>query len=171
MDTTYTFRRAVIDDEKQVMHLGLISYGQYKTILTEEHWQKMSSNFTGGTLFRELILNAHGIVCEHDGRIVGMAFLIPSGNPTHIFKAEWSYIRMVGIDPEFSGRGIARRLTGLCIEQATNSGEKIIALHTSEFMDAARHIYESLGFEKLMEIEPIHGKRYWVYTMELIKDS
>lgn len=170
MDTTYTFRRAVIDDEQQVMHLGLISYGQYKSILTEEHWQKMSSNFTGGTLFRDLILKTHGLVCEHEGKVVGMAFLIPSGNPTPIFRTEWSYIRMVGIDPEYSGRGIARQLTKLSIEEAVNSGEKIIALHTSEFMDAARHIYESLGFIKLREIEPIHGKRYWVYTMDLKKD-
>lgn len=41
-------------------------------------------------------------------------------------------------------------------------------LHTSEMMGAARHIYESLGFKKLREIEPRYGKKYWLYKLELV---
>jgi ribosomal protein S18 acetylase RimI-like enzyme len=169
MNTEFKFRRAMPEDEKQVRLLGLGSYGQYRDILTEEHWQKMKSNFTGGTLFMDLITNTYGIVCEHEDKIIGMAFLVPTGNPTPIFSAEWSYIRMVATDAAYTGRGIARHLTGMCIEEARNSHEKTIALHTSEFMNAARHIYESMGFKKLKEIEPIFGKRYWVYSMDLKK--
>ncbi len=84
-----------------------------------------------------------------------------------MFKAEWSYIRLVGVDPDYRGKGIAKNLTEMCLEFAKKTKEKIIALHTSEFMDAARHIYESLGFKVLREIEPRLGKRYWLYTLEL----
>ena len=96
-----------------------------------------------------------------------MAFIIPSENPWDIFKAEWSYIRMVGVNPKYQGQGIAKALTKMCIDHARQTNEKTIALHTSEFMDAARHIYESLGFKILQEIEPRLGKKYWLYTMDL----
>lgn len=63
---------------------------------------------------------------------------MPSDNPTEIFDADWSYIRMVGVLPDYQGKGIAKQLTQFCIEYAKQSKEKVIALHTSEFMNAAR---------------------------------
>ena len=96
-----------------------------------------------------------------------MAFLVPRGNPTEIFQGDWSYIRMVGVDPRFSGKGIGRQLTQHCIDFAKSTNEKTIALHTSEFMDAARHIYESLGFTPIKELPLRYGKRYWLYQLEL----
>lgn len=47
------------------------------------------------------------------------------------------------------------------------SNERTIALHTSEFMDAARHIYESVGFVKVKEIPARYGKKYWLYLLEI----
>jgi ribosomal protein S18 acetylase RimI-like enzyme len=63
--------------------------------------------------------------------------------------------------------GIATALTKMCIDRARALNEKTIALHTSEMMDAARHIYEKIGFTILQEIPPRLGKKYWLYTMEL----
>jgi hypothetical protein len=34
-------------------------------------------------------------------------------------------------------------------------------------MHKARHIYESLGFTILREIEPRLGKKYWLYTLDI----
>ncbi|HTA61317.1 MAG TPA: GNAT family N-acetyltransferase, partial [Bacteroidia bacterium] len=99
--------------------------------------------------------------------IIGMAYIVSSGNPWDIFKAEWSYIRMVGVNPAYGGQGIAKALTSMCINHAVKTNEKIIALHTSEFMNAARHIYESLGFKILQPIEPRFGKKYWLYTLSI----
>jgi len=55
----------------------------------------------------------------------------------------------------------------MCIDFARSSDEKTVALHTSEYMNAARHIYESLGFRQIRELEPRYGKRYWIYKLEL----
>jgi hypothetical protein len=55
----------------------------------------------------------------------------------------------------------------MCIDKARVMGENTIALHTSEFHDAARHIYESLGFVKLKDLDLIYGKKYYLYTLEL----
>jgi ribosomal protein S18 acetylase RimI-like enzyme len=74
---------------------------------------------------------------------------------------------MVGVDPTYGGKGIAQTLTEMCVDHAKTLNEKTIALHTSEFMDAARHIYEKNGFKRTQEIEPRYGKRYWLYRLEL----
>jgi len=34
-------------------------------------------------------------------------------------------------------------------------------------MDAARHIYEKMGFKRIKELQPIFGKRYWLYHLNL----
>ena len=96
-----------------------------------------------------------------------MAFLVPSGNPTTIFPADWCYLRMVGVHTNHSGKGIGKALTKMCVDEGKSSGEKTIGLHTSEFMDGARHIYESIGFRQVRELEPHLGKRYWLYKLDL----
>jgi ribosomal protein S18 acetylase RimI-like enzyme len=106
-------------------------------------------------------------ICEADGELVGMAFLVSKGNPNDIFEAGWSYVRMVGVNPKYAGKGIGKKLSQMCIDYAIETHEDFIALHTSEFMDAARHVYENLGFKKLREIDTRFGKRYWIYILDL----
>ena len=163
----FIYRTASIKDKEQVKQLGLISYGQFANVLTPDNLEKLKSGIANDERWIELLSKAKSFVCEHENKIIGMAFILPHGNPWDIFKAEWCYIRMVGVDPKYGGKGIAKTLTNMCIDHAKQSGEKTIALHTSEFMDAARHIYESLGFKILQEIEPRFGKKYWLYTLEL----
>ena len=74
---------------------------------------------------------------------------------------------MVGVNPNFEGNGIGKHLTQMCIDSAKSLNESVVALHTSEFMSAARHIYEALGFKQIKELTPRYGKRYWLYTLEL----
>jgi ribosomal protein S18 acetylase RimI-like enzyme len=96
-----------------------------------------------------------------------MAFIVLSGNPTEIFQSNWSYIRFVSVHPNHSGKGIGKYLTQLCIDFAKQNNEQTVVLHTSEFMNKARHIYESLGFAILKELEPRLGEKYWLYTLTL----
>ena len=109
-----------------------------------------------------MINNSYGFVCEEDDRFLGMAFLVPSGNPTKIYSKETSYIRMVGVHPAAVGNGIAQELTRLCIEKAKATGRKTISLHSAEIMYAARHIYEKLGFKKIRLLDSHYGLQYWL---------
>jgi len=135
--------------------------------LRDDNWNKLKSHLTAENLFPGLLKTSRCFVCENKNEIIGMAFLVPNGNPTEVFQSDWSYIRMVGVNPKFKGNGIGKQLTQMCIDSAKNSKEKIIALHTSEYMNAARHVYESLGFKQTKELEPRYGKRYWLYKLEL----
>jgi ribosomal protein S18 acetylase RimI-like enzyme len=167
MNTTLVFREAGIADTNELIRLGLLSYGQFKTLIGEENWKKMSDHIKSVEKLHALLNISKCFVCLDGTKMVGMAHLVPSGNPWEMFLPEWSYIRMVGVDPEYEGRGIAQSLTQMCVDHAKKNKEKIIALHTSEFMDAARHIYEKAGFKKIQELEPRYGKKYWLYTIEL----
>ena len=161
------YRSGTANDIKQLQKLSLASYGQYADVLTPENWHKLNTNLNKEETFIELVNKSHCFVCVDVDKIVGMAFLLPGGNPTDIFEKEWSYIRMVGVHPGYAGKGIARRLTEKCIEKAKELNERTIALHTSEFMNAARHLYQNMGFKILKEIPNRLGKRYWLYTLHL----
>ena len=157
-----TYRTATEKDLKQLQLLGLLAYGQYKPTITKENWEKWETAFKDESNFIGLLKISICFVCEDEDEIVGMAFFIPSGNPFVHFPIEWSYIRYVGVNPTYSGKGIGKKLTQQCIEAARNAGEKTIGLHTSEFQNAARHIYESLGFIKQKELQPIFGKVFYI---------
>ncbi|MBD0349954.1 MAG: GNAT family N-acetyltransferase [Flavisolibacter sp.] len=167
MEKELYYRQGAASDLKQLKELGIASYGQYATVLTPEHWQKLNRSLNDEKALLDLLVKSTSFVCVDGDTIVGMAYLIPSGNPTDIYQEDWCYIRMVGVHPDYTGRGIARKLTQMCIEKAKDLNEKTIALHTSEFMDAARHIYESIGFIVFKEIPPRLGKRYWLYTLDI----
>jgi len=162
-----TYREATADDVAQLRKLALIAYGQFQPVLTEDNWSKLEAQLTAEALFSGLLKTSRCFICEYENEIIGMAFLVPKGNPTEIFEDGWSYIRMVGVHPDFAGQGIGKELTQRCINFAKGSGEKVVALHTSEYMNAARHIYGSLGFNQTKELEPRYGKRYWLYQLEL----
>ena len=161
------YREATAEDVKALQELALLSYGILKPELTPENWTKMESVLRSDQTFPLLVNTCTGFVCESDSRLVGMAFLVPSGNPTKIYSPDTSYIRMVGVHPDKGGKGIARSLTRLCIDKARASGEKKISLHSAEIMYAARHIYESEGFKKIKILNEHYGLVYWLYEMDL----
>ena|SRR6476620_2054497 len=166
MDVTY--RQASYNDLTSLKNLAVKSWGQFQPYLTDENWKKLYSSLTDDKTYTELLDKAQSFVAtSNNGEIIGMAFLVPKDNPTEIYDKEWCYIRFVTVDPNFGGHGIGRKLTSLCIDKARENKEKIIALHTSELMDNARHIYESIGFTILKEIDQRLGKRYWLYKLDL----
>lgn len=166
MNTNLTYRKANSSDFNQLKSLGKASYSEFSKVLTTENWNKMNSFLESDDNLTNLINQSTVFVCEKESDIIGMIYLVPSGNPTELFQYNWSYIRFLGVHTEFRGQGIGKKLTDLCIEYAKKTNETHMALHTSEFMDAARTIYEKRGFKKTKEIEYL-GKRYWIYLFEI----
>lgn len=163
---TLNYRTADESDLAQLQALGLLAYGQYKSIITQENWDKWEAAFKNDDTFLDLLKIATCFVCEVDDVIIGMAFFVPNGHPFLYFPAEWSYLRYIAVHPNYNGKGIGKKLTEHCIKAAKSKDEKTLALHTSEFQNAARHIYEQLGFIKQRELEPVFGKIFYIYTIE-----
>ena len=166
MKTNFKYRKANISDFNQLKTLGKQSYSEFSRVLTTENWSKMNSFLESDEKLVNLIKLSTVFVCEKEANIIGMIYLVPSGNPTELFQEDWSYIRFLGVSTDFRGHGIGQKLTDLCMDYAKETNETHIALHTSEFMDAARVIYEKRGFLKTKEIEYL-GKRYWIYLYEV----
>jgi ribosomal protein S18 acetylase RimI-like enzyme len=78
-------------------------------------------------------------------------------------------IRMLAVDPVCHGRGVGRALTLACLERARAAGRRRVLLHTRELMAAAKHLYESLGFERetAIDFSPAPGTLLIGYAFDL----
>ncbi len=168
MSILYDFRNGKVADLDQVKTLGFIAFSKYFDQLSTEGKNMLETSLNDESKYLHLFENAKCFVCSFNHDIVGMAFLVPSGTAFDVFEKDWAVIRMVSVHPEHSGKGIARKLTQQCIDYAKQINEKTIALHTSEMMTNARHLYESMGFKIKKEIDTRFGKRYWLYLLENI---
>lgn len=166
MNMSLKYREANADDLEGLRQLGKISYAEFSDVLSPENWKTLSTILESEENVLNLIEISKIFICEIDSDIIGMIYFIPKGNPTELYESDWCYIRFLGVDPKYRGFGIGKELVNSCLRYAKKSGEKTIALHTSEFMNPARIMYEKIGFEKIKEIERL-GKKYWVYTMKL----
>lgn len=161
-------REGHINDLTFVMKLAMESWQQFESVLAPESWKQMHAILETKQNFVDLITQSHSFLCETEsGELIGMSFLVPSGNPTTLYDADQSYIRFVTVSPQHSGKKLGQILTEKCIDKARELNEQVIRLHTSEMMPAARHIYKKLGFEIVRELEPIFGKRYWLYELRV----
>jgi GNAT superfamily N-acetyltransferase len=82
-------------------------------------------------------------------------------------------VRMLAVDPARQGRGIGRALTEWCLERARTAGRVRLVLHTGEFMPAAVHLYERMGFERLPDLDfsPAPGIDLIAYAYDLSGQS
>jgi ribosomal protein S18 acetylase RimI-like enzyme len=161
------FRPATINDVASLKELALSSWRQFEEPLGADNWNALYLALDKVN-YSALVENACGVVCTDENEaIIGMAFLVPSGNPTDIFPSDWCYVRMVTVNTNCNGMGIGRGLMSACIGRAKTLGETVMGLHSSEIMSKARHIYESMGFKVVRELEERFGKRCWLYRLDL----
>jgi ribosomal protein S18 acetylase RimI-like enzyme len=160
------YRKGTLEDKDKLQALGVLSYSQHQSSMTPENWNKYISFMSNPDTFQNLMSTSTCFLCEYENEIIGMAFLVSNGHPTEMFEEQWSYIRMVGVNPNFEGKGIAKRLTQMCIDFAKETNESFVALHTSEFMNAARHIYAGFGFQVVRELTR-YDKIYWIYLLNI----
>lgn len=168
MSEILTYRQGTIDDLSALLELGIAAYSPYRDVLEPQHWQTLERGLHDEAELKALIERSIVFICHHAaGTPAGAAYFVPQGNPTPVFDRAWCCIRRLGVHPDFRGQGIARTLTQMCIDQAIRSGEHTMALHTSEFMDTARNMYERMGFRQQYPIPDLFGKKYWLYTLSL----
>ena len=76
-----------------------------------------------------------------------------------------SGIRLLGVDSRSRGAGVGKALSNACIKMARDSGHAQVILHTTQVMQAAWGLYESLGFERSEDLDfmqedlPVFGFR------------
>ena len=81
----FHYRIGDVNDLDQISALAFLSWKQYESILTPANWNQLYSLLVNPKTFTDLLETSHCILCEtSDKQIIGMAYLVPSGNPTDI---------------------------------------------------------------------------------------
>jgi ribosomal protein S18 acetylase RimI-like enzyme len=112
------------------------------------------------------------LVAVADGRVIGSVTVeltgrIPGGHPRPPLAPGQAHVRMLGVHPDGQGRGIGRRLMEGAIDEARRAGKRRVTLETTETMRPAQHLYESMGFRRLEDLEFDDGFRLRTYELEL----
>jgi GNAT superfamily N-acetyltransferase len=94
------------------------------------------------------------LVAVEEGRILGSATVelherIEDDDPP--LPEDQAEIRMLGVDPDERGRGVARAIMDASFEWAARVGKTRMRLHTTQRMKTAQAMYESMGFERLAD--------------------
>jgi len=84
-------------------------------------------------------------IAELDERVVGSIFLMAGG------ECEVGKLRLLYVEPDARGLGVGKMLVAACIERARAVGYRRLELWTNSVLDAARHIYERAGFQRIRE--------------------
>ena len=99
-ETKWIYRIGELDDLEGIKALAIDSWKEYKESLTENNWLQLEEAITNENNFINLLQNSDAFICEtKNNKIIGIAFLVPRGNPTEIYKTDWSYIRFVSVHP------------------------------------------------------------------------
>jgi ribosomal protein S18 acetylase RimI-like enzyme len=91
------------------------------------------------------------LVAVEDGHVLGSTTIELEGrigDDDAPLEPDEVSLRMLGVDPDARGRGVARALIAASFDAARSRGKRRMTLHTTNRMKAAQAMYEALGFER-----------------------
>ena len=146
MDASLLVRTARPADRGSIARITLAAYREYATVMEPAAWHALDG------AVRASLVDDTGVtrlVAELDGAIAGSAALHAPDAAAYGDLAElapWPEVRLVAVDPNLRGRGVARALVEECIRRARASGATALGLHSSRSMRDAVRLYERMGF-------------------------
>ena len=167
--------RVIKDGEiEAVRNLRLESYQEYKQFVSKEHSEVLKNTLISDN---DLKSNAKIYTAELDGQIVGSVVLFPPSIQAYDWNKnvqEYPEIRMLSVKPATRGKGIGGALVQHCLKVSKEENNSLIGLHTAEFMKEALALYESMGFERLpeLDLEPMNdGIIVKAFILDLNKNT
>jgi ribosomal protein S18 acetylase RimI-like enzyme len=112
------------------------------------------------------------VAVDDDGALLGgVTYVSGDDSPYAEFEgADRAAFRMLAVDPAAQGAGAGRALIEACIGVARAEGKRWLTLMTTEHMEAARRLYERLGFRRAPKFDMMveEGRLQLVsYVLEL----
>jgi ribosomal protein S18 acetylase RimI-like enzyme len=104
-----------------------------------------------------------------DQRVVGALVVLDNNGLGYVRHPQGREIgfRLLGVDPDLRGHGIARALVDQVVQLGLERGAQAVHLYTAPFMTAAHHLYETYGFIREPTRDstaPGVGHPLWAYT-------
>jgi ribosomal protein S18 acetylase RimI-like enzyme len=139
--------RAARDTERpRVVELTKRAYGEYAAIMEPSAWRALQGAIQSSL---DDDTGVTRLVAELEGVVVGSAALYAPGAEAYgslASRLPWPAVRLVAVDPAARGRGIAHLLVMECARRAQEAGANDLGLHTSQSMQAAKQLYQRMGF-------------------------
>lgn len=104
------------------------------------------------------------LLARVDGEVAGCCGLRPLDNADYPNACE---MKRLYVRPAFRGLGLGRQLTESIMDAARLHGYDFVLLDTLDAMEAARTLYEDLGFEEIPPYyhSPVAGAHYLKATL------
>jgi len=164
MATETLMREAAAGEWDAIEDLVLAAYAEFRPLFPERAWDGWMENI------RQVIHADTGdlIVAEEEGAIRGVVKFYPEASQSTL--GTWpegaAAIRILAVHPQYRGHGLGLLLARECLRRAQDLKIPAIFLYTGEFMHAARHIYEKLGFVRAPEFDRSPGPIAYRLDME-----
>ena len=161
-------------DREIIQSVTLSAYEQYAAVMGE-NWK-----FYRGNILDTLadVKPAEQIVAETDRGIVGAVLMYPAGSKLHgpdgrQISLPVPEVRLLAVLPIARGQGIGVALMQECIRRARQSGAATLGLHTTDMMQVAMRMYESMGFVRVPELDlsPAEGVLVKGYRIDLSRPA
>jgi ribosomal protein S18 acetylase RimI-like enzyme len=151
MDQGICIREAGAGELAGIEALVQEAYQEFRPLFPEKVWKAWMANIQGVIRSESGIL----LVAEDQGKVRGAVKFFPEAGQSGMgqWPPEAAAIRILAVSPEARGRGCGTLLTLECLRRARAMQISTIFLFTGEFMHAARHIYEKLGFRRVPEFD------------------
>lgn len=157
---------ATPNDFAEIAGLNTVAYEEFAPSLAPGSWEVMKQNLQN---IAERAKTAQFLVEREAGAVIGsVAYGAPGRGDPKIFAPGMAAVLLLAVHPRHRGKGLAKALTEACIAMAKRDNAASIGLFTSELMQAAQHLYRSLGFELETELPRRHGVRYFRYVLPLV---
>lgn len=142
-------RNALKDELPYIREQRINAYSEHTEAISSGHWQALKQAISSDA---DIGQGVELIVAEKDGKILGSVALFPPNTDAYegyVDELDYPEIRVLAVDPETRGSGVASALIAECMERSKAKGFNSIGLHTGSFMKNAIKLYERMGFERL----------------------
>lgn len=151
MDEDFVIREAFPHELNEVEALVKKAYREFQALFPAQVWRAWMDNVW------ETVHSGVGIVivAESQGKIQGVVKFYADAGQAGL--GQWpqgaASMRILAVHPASRGKGYGTLLVKECLQRARALKIPTLYLQTGTFMQAARHIYESLGFRRAPEFD------------------
>lgn len=146
-------RKALQHEIKMIRKQRLEAYEEHAQSVSPEHWNALKKAISSEADVQEGVAL---LVAELDGAVVGSVALFPAKTDAYeglVDELDHPEIRMLAVNKEFRGNGIAEELIKECIRRTQAKGSRCVGLHTADFMKSAMRLYERMGFTRMPQFD------------------
>ena len=144
-------REGTPEEQDEIETLVKTAYREFQPIFPADRWEAWMDNIW------ETVHSGQGvaIVAESQGKLQGVVKFYPHAGQAGMgqWPKEAASMRILAVHPDSRGKGYGILLVRECLRRARALKIHQIYLYTGTFMQAARHIYEKLGFKRALEFD------------------